>query len=159
MNLPSQPPSPPSVLYGNCRDCGKARTIFNWCHACESQWFQENFSNWTSGNEQIDAIVRTSQENAKQGGDFLEWIPFDQFELITYSIRGGYGAVYKAIWLEGPRSVWDEISLEWRRLGPTKVALKRLDNSCRMSREFLEKVSMEWSDETEVNRHGLYHSM
>ncbi|CAG8542233.1 10754_t:CDS:2 [Paraglomus occultum] len=152
MNLPSQPPSPPSERYGNCRDCGRARTIFNWCHACESQWFQENFSTWTSGNEQIDAIVRASQENAKQGGDFLEWIPFDQFELITYHERGGFGAVYKAIWLEGPRSVWDEISLEWRRLGPTKVALKRLDNSCGMSKEFLKKMSK--------NQNALYnHNM
>ncbi|KAG9285938.1 hypothetical protein G9A89_002358 [Geosiphon pyriformis] len=77
---------------------------------------------------------------ANQSADYLEWIPFNQFELIEFYGKGTWSAVYSAIWLDGPRWDWDEIAQEWIRSGPLKVALKRLDNSQELSQEFLEKI-------------------
>ena len=71
-------------------------------------------------------------------------IDFDQFELIenTYK-RGAFSSIYSAIWMEGPRLNLDEEADVWSRNGPTKVILKRLDNSQNMSQEFVNQVSIQ----------------
>ena len=70
--------------------------------------------------------------------DYLEWIDFDQFELIenTYK-RGAFSSIYSAVWMEGPR--WKEAEI-WTRNGPIKVVLKRLDNSQNINQEFVNQV-------------------
>nr|CAG8521682.1 4704_t:CDS:2 [Entrophospora candida] len=42
--------------------------------------------------------------------------------------EGGYSAIYSAVWLEGPKWIYDEASEDYTRTGPTKVALKRFNN-------------------------------
>jgi hypothetical protein len=44
--------------------------------------------------------------------------------------------------MEGPRWNLDEEAEVWSRSGPTKVILKRLDNSQNMSQEFVNQVSI-----------------
>ena len=71
----------------------------------------------------------------------MEYIDFDQFDLIENTNKGGaFSTVYSAIWMEGPRWVWDEDAEQWTRNGPIKVALKRLNNSQNMSEEYLKLV-------------------
>ena len=56
--------------------------------------------------------------------------------------KGGvFSTIYSAIWVEGPRWIWDEDAEQWIRNGPIKVALKRLNNSLNMSEEYLKQVS------------------
>ncbi len=75
--------------------------------------------------------------------DYLEWIDFEQFELIeNTNKRGAFSTIYSAIWIEGPRWKLDEEADTWTRNGPIKVILKRLDNSRNMSREFVNQVSV-----------------
>ncbi|CAB4381422.1 unnamed protein product [Rhizophagus irregularis] len=70
--------------------------------------------------------------------DYLEWIDFDQFDLIeNINKRGAFSSIYSAVWMEGPRWKLDEEAEVWTRTGPIKVILKRLDNSQNMSQKFI----------------------
>src|SRR5688572_21248113 len=81
--------------------------------------------------------------------DYLEWIDFDQFDLIeNINKRGAFSSIYSAVWMEGPRWKLDEEAEVWNRYGPTKVVLKRLDNSQNMSKEFINQVSI-----NNINKH------
>ncbi|CAB4405929.1 unnamed protein product [Rhizophagus irregularis] len=101
----------------------------------------ENFRNWTSGNPNIDELIRFTQLNANDNTDYLEWIEFDQFDLVeNTNKRGAFGSIYSAIWMKGPTWNLDEEAEVWSRNGPIKVILKRLDNSHNMSQEFINQL-------------------
>ncbi|PKC13403.1 kinase-like protein [Rhizophagus irregularis] len=127
--------------YGECQDCQKQRTAVLWCKNCDIAFLKENFHNWTSGNFLIDKFIRDTQLNANESMDYLEWIDFDQFELIeNINKRGAFSSIYSAIWMEGPRWNLDEEAEVWTHNGPIKVILKRLDNSQNISQEFVNQL-------------------
>jgi hypothetical protein len=131
-----------SQSHGICLDCGKQRSAAAWCENCDIAILKINFRNWTSGNPNIDEFIRNTQLKAKENMDYLEWIEFDQFELVkNINKRGAFSSIYSAVWMEGPRWNLDEEADVWNRNGPVKVILKRLDNSQNMSQEFIEQVS------------------
>ncbi|EXX73856.1 uncharacterized protein OCT59_008971 [Rhizophagus irregularis] len=123
-----------------CPECGKPRISFGWCKDCETNSMKENFLYWTSGIKEIDELIRHTQLNASQTCDYLEWIPFDKFEMVKYIGSGGFGSTYSALWMEGPRWIWDDGAQEWARAGPMTVALKRLDNSQEISSSFINQI-------------------
>ena len=130
------------LSFGKCFDCGKERSSVEWCKGCEVNAFKENFKNWTSGNLNIDDFIKHTQLNANGSVDYLEYIDFNQFDLVKNTNKGGaFSVVYSAVWLEGPRWIWDEDAEQWMRNGPIKVVLKRLNNSQNISEEFLKQVS------------------
>jgi hypothetical protein len=57
---------------------------------------KENFPYWTSENKVIDKLIRYTQLNASQTCDYLEWFPFETFEMVRYIGSGGFGSVYSA---------------------------------------------------------------
>src|SRR5437762_2347451 len=124
----------------DCPECGKPRISFGWCKDCETNSMKENFLYWTSENKEIDELIRHTQLNASQTCDYLEWIPFEKFEMVKYIGSGGFGCVYSALWMEGPRWIWDDGAQEWTRAGPMNVALKRLDNSLNISSSYIDQV-------------------
>jgi serine/threonine protein kinase len=124
----------------DCPECGKPRISFGWCKDCETNSMKENFLYWTSENKEIDELIRHTQLNASQTCDYLEWIPFEKFEMVKYIGSGGFGSVYSALWMEGPRWNWDDGAQEWARAGPMTVALKRLDNSQKILSSFINQV-------------------
>ncbi|PKC63575.1 hypothetical protein RhiirA1_537669 [Rhizophagus irregularis] len=101
-----------------CPEYGKPRISFGWCKDCETNSMKENFLYWTSGIKEIDELIRHTQLNASQTCDYLEWIPFDKFEMVKYIGSGGFGSTYSALWMEGPRWIWDDGAQEWARAGP-----------------------------------------
>ncbi|CAG8529168.1 2393_t:CDS:2 [Ambispora leptoticha] len=128
------------IIHKKWFDCGNFRTNFACCHSCETIWFKENYSNWTTGNLQLDSIIQKSQAEANISGDYLEYIPFEQFELVEFYKAGTFSEIYSAIWLEGLKWDWNEDIQAWSRGGPIKVALKKLKNSQNLSKHFLEKL-------------------
>jgi hypothetical protein len=127
--------------YGECSDCQRQRTTVAWCKNCNTAILKEKFPNWTSGNSKIDELIRHTQINANESMDYLEWIEFDQFDLVSnIKKRGAFSSIYSAIWMEGPRWNLDEEVEVWTRSGPIKVILKRLDNSQYMSQDFINQV-------------------
>ena len=140
--------SPSYGSYGDCPDCKIQRTAAAWCKNCDIAILKDNFRNWTSDNSMIDNFIRHTQINANENMDYLEWIDFDQFELIeNTNRRGAFSSIYSAVWMEGPRWNLDEEAEVWTRNSPIKVVLKRLDNSQNISQEFVNQVS-------NLRRHG-----
>ncbi len=125
-----------------CFDCGKERSSVEWCKDCETNALKEDFKNWTSGNFNIDNFIKYTQLNAEQSVDYLEFIDFEQFDLVENTNKGGTAStIYSAIWLEGPRWIWDEDAEQLTRNGPIKVTLKRLNNLQNMGEDYLKQVS------------------
>jgi hypothetical protein len=109
------------------------------CQPCNAKRFKENFKNWTSGDKDIDELIQHSQLNAVHWTNCLEWVPFENFQSVTYITRGGFGKIYSADWPEGFNRFWD---IENQRLEKHSYpfALKSLDNSSDISKDFLDEV-------------------
>ncbi|GBC54178.2 kinase-like domain-containing protein [Rhizophagus irregularis DAOM 181602=DAOM 197198] len=127
-------------VYGICGECNEPGTGVHWCQPCNAKRFKENFKNWTSGNKNIDKLIQQSQLNALFSMKFLEWLPFEKFENVTYLTRGGFSKIYKADWPEGNIEDWDIENKKWNRCPNMKVALKSLDNSSNINNDFLNEI-------------------
>ena len=127
--------------YGICGECNEPGTGEYWCKPCNAKRFTENFKNWTSGNKDIDEFIQQSQLNAVYFTKYLEWIPFENFQDVTYITRGGFGKIYSAKWPEGYILYWDIENQKWFKESNQKVALKSLDNSSNISTDFLNEVN------------------
>jgi hypothetical protein len=127
-------------VYGICEECNEPGTGSSWCQSCNAKRFEENFKNWTSGNKDIDELIQQSQLNALHFTQCLEWIPYENFENITYITSGGFGKIYSAKWPEGYIRWWDIENQKWVRDSYFTVALKSLDNSSVIDAAFLNEV-------------------
>src|SRR6266540_7314408 len=77
------------LSFGKCSDCGKKRSNVGWCKDCEINAFKENFKNWISGNLNIDDFIKHTQLNATGNLDYLEYIDFNQFDLVKNTNKDG----------------------------------------------------------------------
>ncbi|GBB89882.1 hypothetical protein RclHR1_16700002 [Rhizophagus clarus] len=75
-----------------CEKCGNKyeNSYSKWCQACQINYFKNNFTNWTSGNEKIDDLIQ--EEQLKYGGHghgtVFEWIPYNMINpLWKYHMR------------------------------------------------------------------------
>ena len=124
-----------------CEECNKENTGIVWCNPCSAKHFQQNFKNWTSGNDGIDKFIQHTQLSANKSWEVLEWIPYDRLYDIKFIAKGGFGNVYKAIWIDGDIDKWDNDNQNWNRYNPNKfVALKSLNNSKNVTSEFINEV-------------------
>ena len=127
--------------YGICGECNEPGTGKEWCQPCNAKRFKEKFKNWTSGNKDIDELIQYSQLNAVHYTKCLEWIPFENFQNVSYITKGGFSKIYSAEWPEGYIYCWDIENNEWdRRDKDSKVVLKSLDNSSDIGLDFLNEV-------------------
>src|ERR1044072_173366 len=114
---------------GNCPCCNRPNTNDRWCQPCQAKDFEQEFSSWTSGNLDIDNLIRDSQLNASTPWGYLEWIPFDRLKIIQEVGEGAFGSVYHAVWLDGPKKRWNSYYQRFVSCGEMSVALKLLHNS------------------------------
>ena len=150
-----------------CSECNQPSTHYDWCKECYSKKFQQNFGNWTSGNDHIDKFIQESQLNARNLWELLEWIPYNRLRNIQFLAQGGFSTIYKAIWLDRQIYKWDYKKQDWKRyknelgeqdykdaINPkiknplkgnekygSKVALKSLNDSSNIDENFLNEVS------------------
>ncbi|CAG8707366.1 45925_t:CDS:2, partial [Gigaspora margarita] len=103
----------------SCPICKKSKTHIAWCQECGTKYFKDNFDNWTSGNQQIDEIIKETQMNSKFAIDFVEWIPYEQLEQIEIINHGGFGTIYSAVWKQGP------LCMNLNKFRRTKKILRR----------------------------------
>src|SRR5581483_4694923 len=74
--------------YGLCDECNQPNTgttlkfssRCGWCKLCNSKHFQQEFNNWTSGNQEIDKLIQEFQLNPNCCEEVLEWIPYEKFK-------------------------------------------------------------------------------
>ena len=115
-----------------------------WCKSCQINYLKNNFTNWTSGNEEIDNFI---QENRSKINDYcdivFEWIPYNLICNIKETDENGFATVYMAMWKNGPLC-YDFDKKKWIRVSADmEVALKCLYNSqsvTNVTNEFLNEV-------------------
>ncbi|RHZ82820.1 hypothetical protein Glove_103g67 [Diversispora epigaea] len=114
-----------------CPECNQeyADTYWKWCKPCNSKHFQNDFNNWTSGNDKIDKFIQDSQLNANNHYQVIEWIPYDRFKDVKQIGKGGFGTIHYARWIDGYIKKWDIENQQWKRWDDnSEVALKKFDN-------------------------------
>ncbi|RHZ80192.1 hypothetical protein Glove_139g279 [Diversispora epigaea] len=112
-----------------CPECNQNSYEFGWCKPCNSKHFQNDFNNWTSGNDKIDKFIQDTQLNANGSLDVIEWIPYDRFKDVKQIGKGGFGTIHYARWIDGNIGNWDIENQQWKRYNKDKeVALKKFDN-------------------------------
>jgi len=87
-------------LYGLCSHCEQPKSYYDWCPSCDNQKLVDNFSNWTSGNKEIDKFIQDTQRNARSYSTYLEWISWEQFEKIELR-KNSFDTRYIAEWIDG----------------------------------------------------------
>ncbi|RHZ74203.1 hypothetical protein Glove_227g125 [Diversispora epigaea] len=111
-----------------CKECNQENYGW-WCKPCHSKHFQNDFNNWTSGNDKIDKFIQDAQLNANYSDELIEWIPFDRFKDVKQIGKGGFGTIHYARWIDGCIKEWDIENQQWKRWDKNKeVALKKFDN-------------------------------
>jgi len=51
-------------LYEECKQPNVGYGYYDdnyWCQSCNSKHFQQNFKNWTSGNNEVDEFIQKAQ--------------------------------------------------------------------------------------------------
>ncbi|CAG8536520.1 14116_t:CDS:2, partial [Ambispora leptoticha] len=143
------------ALIDLCQNCKSPLTAPHYCQKCTAEHLKKQFTEWTSGNVKIDAIIRESQVTATNHEELIEWISFDRFREVTYIAQGGFGKVYSAIWIDGPIAYWDKERGEWLRRPQYKVALKVSKN--KEDGDFLHEFESQRSaNKTGPNSHVLW---
>ena len=123
--------------YGKCPTCNRYNTIYSWCQSCDPKLLTEG---WTSGNETLDELIKSTQLKATKYhySNHLQWIPYNDLTNIEKIGEGGFATIYKATWLNGYKS----INYDNKRISKDMpVALKKLNNSQNVSDEFLNEVN------------------
>jgi hypothetical protein len=115
--------------------------LCNCDYKCNTIQFKQNFKNWTSGNNQIDKFIRSTQLSAHGNlKEVLEWIPYDRFCNIKY-IYITEGKMYRANWIDGHINYWSKYNQNWKREKPNMfVLLKILNDPTSITSEFINKV-------------------
>jgi hypothetical protein len=119
------------VLNIKCKKCNKI---------CNARHFQQNFENWTSGNDDINKFIQDTQLMVHEYDEIshvLEWISYERFHGIKYIAENN---VYRANWIDGCISKWDDETQNWKRYQNMFVLLKTLNNSNNITSEFMNEV-------------------
>ncbi|RHZ79778.1 hypothetical protein Glove_141g54 [Diversispora epigaea] len=110
-----------------CPECNQEYNG-HWCKPCNSKHFQNDFNNWTSGNDKIDKLIQDFQLNANNYNKVIEWIPYDRFKDINQIGKGGFGTIHYARWIDGYIEKWDIKNQQWQRYDNKEMVLKKFDN-------------------------------
>ncbi|EXX62337.1 Sps1p [Rhizophagus irregularis DAOM 197198w] len=122
-----------------CENCNQECLATLYCEYCVRNYLKENFSNWASGNDDIDNLIQKCQIESLSPTMIVEWIPYNDLENINYLTKGGFSEIYTADWINGRYSEWDSKEQELKRFRTLKVVLKTLEN--------VESANQSWFEE------------
>ncbi|CAB4427282.1 unnamed protein product [Rhizophagus irregularis] len=80
-----------------CENCHDECLATLYCEHCIRNYLKENFSNWTSGNNDIDNLIQQCQIKALIPNMIAEWIPYNNLQNIKYLTKGGCSEIYTAM--------------------------------------------------------------
>ena len=124
---------------GFCKICFQTYTNEDrkWCNSCQINYLKTKFTEWTSGNKQIDDFIQKRQLRINYTDILFEWIPYSQFNVIKQIGNGDLITINLATWRNGPSYYYKG---EWMRKSNEKVALKCFCNSQNITDELLNEV-------------------
>ncbi|EXX60496.1 Ypk1p [Rhizophagus irregularis DAOM 197198w] len=112
-----------------CENCQKECLATLYCEYCIRNYLETKFSNWTSGNNNLDDLIQKCQIKSIHPEMLIEWIPYNNLQNIKYLTEGGCSKIYTANWIEQ----------QLIRYGTGHVILKKLEN--------VESANRSWFDE------------
>ncbi|POG74114.1 kinase-like domain-containing protein [Rhizophagus irregularis DAOM 181602=DAOM 197198] len=124
-----------------CETCNQECLATLYCEYCVQNYLKANFSNWTSGNNDIDNLIQKCQIEALHPQMIIEWIPYNNLQNIKYLTKGGFSEIYTTVWIDGGYTEWDSKEQKLIRFGRQKVILKGLEN--------VENANQRWFEEAE----------
>jgi hypothetical protein len=104
---------------------------------------KSNFPNWTSGNNGVDNLIQKCQLKTLTPENIVEWIPYNNLQIIKYLTKGGFSEIYTADWIDGRYFEWDSKNQRLKRESESSVqnvALKKLENVKSANRSWFEEV-------------------
>ena len=123
-----------------CENCQLECLATSFCEHCVRNHLKSKFSNWTSGNDDIDNLIQKCQMEIFRPSSIVEWIPYNNLQNIEFLTKGGFSEIYTAIWSDGSYDKWDPEEQTLKRFGLQKVALKKLENVESAKRSWFEEV-------------------
>ncbi len=123
-----------------CENCGQECLATLFCELCVRNHLKANFSNWTSGNNEIDNLIQKCQMETFLPYGIMEWIPYDNLRNIKYLISGGCSEICTADWIDGPYNEWVSDKKQLKRHGVCQVVLKKLKNLENANKSWFEEV-------------------
>ena len=90
-----------------CENCNQECLATLYCEYCVRNYLKAKFSNWTSGNSDIDDLIQKCQMETSRPNVITEWIPYDNLQNIKYLTKGGFSEIYTAGWIDGSYDEWD----------------------------------------------------
>ena len=126
-----------------CENCGQECLATLYCEYCVRNYLKDNFSHWTSENDDIDSLIQECQMKTLRPDKIVEWIPYNNLQNIKYLTKGGFSEIYTADWIDGCYFEWDSRKQQLIRQfesGVQYVVLKRLENVESANRSWLEEV-------------------
>ncbi|GBB98677.1 hypothetical protein RclHR1_00330004 [Rhizophagus clarus] len=137
---------------GYCLNCREiyTNTRYKWCKPCQINKLKQNFANWTSGNIEIDELIKEIQLKIDKYNDIIiEWISYNQFSSIKEINKDDFSIVYSAMWMGGPLQ-YDWSNKELKRKSNKKVTLKYLYDLQDIN-EFLNEIESYSIEKSENN--------
>ncbi|GET50159.1 kinase-like domain-containing protein [Rhizophagus irregularis DAOM 181602=DAOM 197198] len=122
-----------------CENCNQKCLATLYCEFCVRNYLKEKFSNWTSGNVNIDNLIQKCQIETFEPGTIIEWIPYNNLQNIKYLTKGEFSEIYTAVWVDGRYEEWDFKKQQLKRFGRHNVILKKLEN--------VESANQSWFEE------------
>src|SRR5437764_7280216 len=130
-----------------CENCNQECLATLYCEYCVRNYLKANFSNWTSGNDDVDNLIRKCQMETLMPSMVVEWIPYNNLQNIKYLTKGGCSEIYTADWINGRYEEWDSKEKQLKREFQgqmQKVVLKKLENVESANRNWLEEVFIKY---------------
>ncbi|RHZ57526.1 hypothetical protein Glove_386g44 [Diversispora epigaea] len=134
-----------SVEKQQCNNCKNWHQATQYCEFCIRKYLENNFGNWTSGNNEIDKLIQECQQTTVQPFGVIEWISYDQFESVKYLAEGGCATIYTAIWKDGSYDKWNSERQILERFEEQKIVLKRLNNSNSKNVDWFQEVTLSFT--------------
>ena len=128
-----------SKLDVKCKQCNRSRKIFDKIDQICRQCCKAKTVT-PSGNKVIDDFIMYTINNYNENGVKMEFIPYDKFKDIEFIAEGGFSKIYKATWIDGPITDWNDDEQKFNREGEMIIALKELNNSENINSKELNEV-------------------
>jgi hypothetical protein len=127
-----------------CENCQEECLATLFCEYCVRNYLKAKFSSWTSGNNDIDNLLRNCQLETIAPDKIVEWIPYNNLQNIKYLTKGGFSEIYTADWIGGRYFEWDSkeklLKREYDESRTQLVVLKKLENVESANRSWFEEV-------------------
>src|SRR6266496_1618254 len=76
-----------------CENCKQECLATLYCEYCVQNYLKAKFSNWTSGNDDIDNLIQKCQMETLLPNIIVEWIPYSDLQDINYLTKGGFSEI------------------------------------------------------------------